>query len=288
MIRSMTAFSRKQSKGDWGVLVWELRSVNHRYLESVFRLPESFRDIESLLREQLRELLWRGKLECQLKYQPEKMVTGGLEVNLVLATELNKAAHKINRLLDNPAHINAFDMLNWPGVLMTEAADTEPAKQQAIPLFRQALIELCEVRQREGERILPALTSRLARIDDIVAQIRHQLPELLAQQNKTLIARFAELRLEVDVARLEQEFAVLTQKADIAEELDRLSAHVDEVKSVLTKEQAVGRRLDFLMQELNREANTLASKSIATATTQFAVELKVLIEQMREQIQNIE
>ncbi|WP_020406038.1 YicC/YloC family endoribonuclease [Hahella ganghwensis] len=288
MIRSMTAYARQDARGEWGTLTWELRSVNHRYLEPVFRIPEALRDIEPALRDSLRRYVQRGKLECQLKFQQESQSTGSFSVNLDLANELNHAVNQINRLLDNPAHIDAFDFINWPGVMVTEETDLEPVKEEAISLFNQALGQLVTTREREGGRIHPMLDDRLDSIAEIVEKVREKLPHILERQNEALRSRFEELRLDIDPGRLEQEMVMLAQKADVAEELDRLEAHVHEVKEVLAKKEPVGRRLDFLMQELNREANTLSSKSLVTETTQFAVELKVLIEQMREQVQNIE
>ena len=288
MIRSMTAYARQDARGEWGTLTWELRSVNHRYLEPMFRIPEALRDIEPALRDSLRQHVQRGKLECQLKYQPEASAAGSIQVNVDLAAELNQAVGQINRLLDNPAHINAFDFMNWPGVLISEEADLEPVKEEAISVFVQALGQLVSTREREGGRIRPMLEERLNSIAAIVEKVREKMPIILERQNEALRSRFEELQLDVDSTRLEQELVMLSQKADVAEELDRLDAHVHEVKEVLGKKEPIGRRLDFLMQELNREANTLSSKSLVTETTQFSVELKVLIEQMREQIQNIE
>lgn len=288
MIRSMTAYARKDVRGDWGVLTWEVRSVNHRYLEPIFRLPDTFRDVEPALRDVMRKYLQRGKLECQLKFQPVAQAATGFQVNTALAAELNQAVHQINRLLDNPAHISAFEFLNWPGVLVSDEEDMEPVKKEIVKLYEQTLQELRATRLREGERILPMLTERLSQIEKIVGQVRDKLPQILERQNEALRSRFEELQLEVEATRLEQELVLLAQKADVAEELDRLQAHVTEVGEVLQKKESVGRRLDFLMQELNREANTLSSKSLVTETTQYAVELKVLIEQMREQVQNVE
>ncbi|OZG74247.1 YicC family protein [Hahella sp. CCB-MM4] len=288
MIRSMTAYARQDARGEWGTLTWELRSVNHRYLEPVFRIPEALRDIEPALRDRLRHYVQRGKLECQLKFQPEAQGSGSFSVNVELAAELNHAVNQINRLLDNPAHINAFDFINWPGVMVSEETDLEPVKEEAVNLFNQALSQLVDTREREGGRIHPMLDDRLNSIAGIVEKVREKMPHILERQNEALKSRFEELQLDVDPTRLEQELVMVSQKADVAEELDRLEAHVHEVKDVLTKKEPVGRRLDFLMQELNREANTLSSKSLVTETTQFAVELKVLIEQMREQVQNIE
>lgn len=289
MLRSMTAFARTDLRQEWGSLTWEIRSVNHRYLEPHFRLPDSLKELEPELREMLRNSIKRGKVECSLKYQPESRASGGsLQVNLDLAQDLNRALNQINRLLDNPAHINAFDILQWPGVLHVEETDLEPVKEEALRLFEEALTSLVEVREREGQYLRPLIEDRLDQIVEIVAQVREQLPEILQRQREAILARFEELQIELDPGRLEQEMVLLAQKADVAEELDRLDAHVKEVRSTLYSRDAIGRRLDFLMQELNREANTLSSKSIVTETTRCAVDLKVLIEQMREQIQNIE
>ncbi|WP_431687078.1 YicC/YloC family endoribonuclease [Hahella sp. NBU794] len=288
MIRSMTAYARQESRGEWGVLTWEVRSVNHRYLEPMFRIPEVLREIEPALREAMRQYVQRGKLECQLKFQQESQATPSYQVNLGLANELNQAVNQINRILDNPAHINAFDFLNWPGVLVSEETDLEPVREEAVSLFEQTLESLVKTREREGDRIRPMLEDRLTAITDIVGRVRQKMPIILERQNEALKARFEELELAVDSARLEQELVIVSQKADVAEELDRLDAHVHEVREVLGKKEPMGRRLDFLMQELNREANTLSSKSLVTETTQFSVELKVLIEQMREQVQNVE
>lgn len=289
MLRSMTAFARTDLRQEWGSLTWEIRSVNHRYLEPQFRLPESLKELEPELRELLRNSIKRGKLECNLKFQPEaQAASGALHLNLELAQDMNRVLNQINRLLDNPAHINAFDILQWPGVLQVEETDLEPVKEEALRLFEEALDRLIEIREREGQHLRPLIEDRLDQIVKIVAQVRDLLPEILQRQREAILARFEELQIELDPNRLEQEMVLLAQKADVAEELDRLDAHVKEVRATLNSRDAVGRRLDFLMQELNREANTLSSKSIVTETTRSAVDLKVLIEQMREQIQNIE
>lgn len=289
MLRSMTAFARTDLRQEWGSLTWEIRSVNHRYLEPQFRLPESLKELEPELRELLRNSIKRGKLECSLKFQPEaQAASGALHLNLELAQDMNRVLNQINRLLDNPAHINAFDILQWPGVLQVEETDLEPVKEEALRLFEEALDRLIEIREREGQHLRPLIEDRLDQIVKIVAQVRDLLPEILQRQREAILARFEELQIELDPNRLEQEMVLLAQKADVAEELDRLDAHVKEVRATLNSRDAVGRRLDFLMQELNREANTLSSKSIVTETTRSAVDLKVLIEQMREQIQNIE
>lgn len=288
MIRSMTAFARKDTEGEWGSLTCEMRAVNHRYLEPSFRLPETLRELENGFRESLRQRLGRGKVEIGMRLQLAENVAGGLEVNLPLAEEVNEAANQINRILDNPAHINALDILRWPGVLESAQQDMAPVKTAAKTLFEEAVNELVSVREREGERLQPLFDNRLTEMSESVAVVRQRMPELLEQQAQNLKDRFAAAQVELDPDRLSQEMVMLAQKSDVAEELDRLDAHVSEVRDTLKSSKPIGRRLDFLMQELNREANTLSSKSIDADVTRIAVNLKVLIEQMREQVQNVE
>ncbi len=288
MIRSMTAFAREESQGDWGTLTWEIRTVNHRYLEPHFRLPENLREIEPGLREGLRKHLNRGKVECALRWQPAEQSGQGFDLNIDLVRDINQAANQVNRILDNPAHLNALELLQWPGVLKTAEIDAAPLKKAALDAFDAALKSLVETRAREGGQLKPLFDQRLDAISAIVVEVRGRLPEILNKQRENIETRFEDAKLELEPGRLEQEMIMLAQKSDVAEELDRLDAHVKEVRSVLGQKGAIGRRLDFLMQELNREANTLSSKSIVTDTTKAAVELKVLIEQMREQVQNIE
>lgn len=288
MIRSMTAFARKDTEGEWGSLTCEMRAVNHRYLEPSFRLPETLRELENGFRESLRQRLGRGKVEIGMRLQLAENVAGGLEVNLPLAEEVNEAANQINRILDNPAHINALDILRWPGVLESAQQDMAPVKTAAKALFEETVNELVSVREREGERLQPLFDNRLTEMSESVAVVRQRMPELLEQQAQNLKDRFAAAQVELDPDRLSQEMVMLAQKSDVAEELDRLDAHVSEVRDTLKSGKPIGRRLDFLMQELNREANTLSSKSIDADVTRIAVNLKVLIEQMREQVQNVE
>jgi len=288
MIRSMTAFARKDVQGDWGTLTCEIRTVNHRYLEPSFRLPEAFRELENRFREELRSQLKRGKVDVSMRLQSAEKGSQGFEISEEVAQAVNEAANHINRILDNPAHINALDVLRWPGVLSVPEQDYGPAKDAAVSLFEQTVTELASVREREGERLRPLFEDRLKTMSDLVADVRKRMPELLEAQEKTLRQRFEKARVELDSERVAQEMVMLAQKSDVAEELDRLDAHVSEVSDTLKSEDAIGRRLDFLMQELNREANTLSSKSIDAGVTRIAVDLKVLIEQMREQVQNLE
>jgi len=287
MTRSMTAFARQEQQQPWGTLVWELRSVNHRYLELHFRLPESLRDIEGKLREQLRQRLSRGKVECTLRFMPEQSAES-MQVNPARAREVISALTEVGTLLPQPQPINPMDVLHWPGVLQESTLDMAEVKARALELFSQSLQDLVAGREREGSELAELIGQRLDAIEQITRDVRALMPKILQGQRDNLRARLEELAAELDTARLEQEIVLLAQKADVDEETDRLQTHVQEVRRVLNQTGPVGRRLDFLMQELNREANTLSSKSIVAATTRSAVELKVLIEQMREQIQNIE
>lgn len=288
MIRSMTAFSRQDAQGEWGALTCEIRTVNHRYLEPSFRLPESLRELENRFREQLRTRLKRGKVDVGLRIQLADSAEQSFVINHELAAALNEAANQINRILDNPAHINALDIMRWPGVMASTEQDLEPVKAAAIELFERTVADLMEAREREGERLRPLFEERLSSMQKMVAEVRSAMPELLEKQERQLRDRFQKAQVELEADRLSQEMVILAQKSDVAEELDRLDAHVSEVLETLQSDDAIGRRLDFLMQELNREANTLSSKSLDARVTRTAVDLKVLIEQMREQVQNLE
>ena len=288
MMFSMTAFSRQQLEEDWGSLTWEIRSVNHRYLETSIRLPELFRGLENPIREELRKRLNRGKVECTLRFQSADNIKSDLELDRALIAKLIHAKAEIENLAGVTSKLGSMEVLRWPGVIKDSELDTsalEPAAQQ---LFSKALDDLIANRQREGEELKGMIRQRIATIREIVADVRAKMPEIIARLRQNLLDRIAELTVELEPTRLEQEVSLLAQKADVAEELDRLDSHLNEVARVLDTTDQKGRRLDFLMQELNREANTLSSKSAVVETTLSAVELKVLIEQMREQIQNIE
>lgn len=288
MAHSMTAFSRQQIDSEWGALTWELRSVNHRYLEPSIRLPENFRSLETPIRKQLRDKLNRGKIECQLRFKAVEHGKIDWQLDTDMITRLSRANSEINRLTGGDHSLKNIDILKWPGVISDESLDEEIFNNEVLELFDRALDDLIMARKREGESLKNMLLKRIESIQSITDAIRVKMPNIIGKQKENLFLRLEELKAEFEPTRLEQEIAILAQKADVDEELDRLDAHVNEVVRILESEGQIGRRLDFLMQELNREANTLSSKSIVVETTQGAVELKVLIEQMREQIQNIE
>jgi uncharacterized protein (TIGR00255 family) len=287
MVHSMTAFARVERAGTQGTLIWELRSVNHRYLEPHLRLPEAFRDLEGAVREALRQGLSRGKVECTLRFTEEN-ASKSLQVDQDRARQLVEAAETVAALIKNPAPLNPLTVLSWPGVLVADAADPQALNQEALNLFENALDELKSGRNREGAELARLINERLDSMSQEVTTLRALVPQMLAAQRQKILDRFTDMQAELDPQRLEQEMVLLAQKSDVAEELDRLSTHVTEVRRVLKSGGAAGRRLDFLMQELNREANTLGSKAFDPRSTQSAVNLKVLIEQMREQVQNIE
>jgi len=288
MIRSMTAFSRCDSGTDWGTLSWEIRTVNHRYLEPSFRMPEELRAIESQLRERLGKRLGRGKVECNCRFQAQEQTDGSLNVNTELAKQLVATSREVDHLLYNPAAVNSLDILRWPGVIESSSADWSVLRKDALALFDEGLDDLITTREREGERLKAMINERLDTMTEIVAEVRKVIPEIITAQRNKIIERLDGLDVDLDEGRLEQEASILVHKMDVDEEMDRLATHLDEVRRNLEGNKPVGRRLDFLMQELNREANTLGSKSINIDTTRASVDLKVLIEQMREQIQNIE
>jgi uncharacterized protein (TIGR00255 family) len=288
MINSMTAFARERGECGQGSLVVELRSVNHRYLDCSFKLPEQLRGLEPAWRDLLRGKLSRGKVECQLRWQANQGGAGALAVNVELLKRLLQAIGEVEQHMDISRAVTGLEVLQWPGILDQGEDGDDELMKQATGVFRRALDNLAENRNREGAKLGQFIGEQLEQVNAEVARIRTSMPELLQQQRQRIEQRLAEIDLEVEPQRLEQELVLQAQKSDICEELDRLQVHVEEVARVLAKGGPCGRRLDFLMQELNREANTVSSKSISSTTTQNAVELKVLIEQMREQIQNLE
>ena len=287
MIHSMTAFSRVEVKGDWGNAVWEIRSVNQRFLETYFRLPEQFRGIEPVLRERFRKQLNRGKVECNLRFNANPSAKSKITLNTELAQELVNHANTISALAENSS-FNPVEIMRWPGVMEAEEADMDTIQTEILVGFDQALKDFIEARISEGENLKVLIEKRLDGIVVESEKVTTHMPEVIAWQRKRITDKFTDASIELDSTRVEQELVLLAQKMDVEEELDRLQSHVKETRNILKKGGAQGRRLDFMMQEFNREANTLGSKSINANITASAVELKVLIEQMREQIANIE
>ncbi|KAL1019385.1 YicC/YloC family endoribonuclease [Haemophilus influenzae] len=287
MIYSMTAFARLEVKKDWGDAVWEIRSVNQRYLENFFRLPEQFRGLENTLREKLRQSLTRGKIECSLRIETKKQTNAELNLNKELANQVIQSLQWI-KTQAGEGEINLTDVLRYPGVVEVQEQDLDAISQDLLTAFDDLLTDFIAMRGREGEKLNDIIQQRLDAIAVEADKVRSQMPVVLQWQRERLLQRFEDAQLNLDPQRVEQEMILLAQRVDVAEELDRLQMHVKETTNILKKGGAVGRKLDFMMQELNRESNTLASKSINADITASAVELKVLIEQMREQIQNLE
>ncbi len=289
MIRSMTGFAAAEQAFPFGRLSWELRSVNHRYLEYSLRLPEEFRVLEPQVRERLGAYLKRGKVDATLRYQElAGSPGGGLCLNQELATQLLALHQELGGLTEVQQQPNLSDLLRWPGVVTEQLRDPAPLHEAAMTLLEQAAEQLLAARGREGEQINHMVAERLAGIEHWTGAIRAWLPDIRQALHDRMRERVGDLGQNLEPERLAQEVAVLAQKMDVDEELDRLDAHVLETRRTLGLDEPVGRRLDFLMQEFNRESNTLSSKSVDQRTTQAAVELKVLIEQMREQVQNVE
>ncbi|WP_432464051.1 YicC/YloC family endoribonuclease [Agarivorans sp. QJM3NY_33] len=286
MIHSMTGYARHQLKADWGSATWEIRSVNQRYLETYWRMPEQFRALEPVLRDKIRKALQRGKVECNLRFDADQASRGELQLNQALAEQLIKNAEWVQQQAGG--QINPVDILRWPGVMETPEQDADAISKELLAGWLVALEAFIESRASEGANTATMITSRLDKITQQVAFVREQMPAVMQWQRDRLKTRLADVIDELDPQRIEQEMIMVAQKIDVAEELDRLDSHVSETRKIIKKGGACGRRLDFMMQEFNREANTLASKSINAEITQAAVELKVLIEQMREQIQNLE
>ena len=287
MIRSMTAFASGERTTEWGLLSCEVRAVNHRYLEPGFRLPEELRSIEPALRERLSQRLSRGQVEVSLCLRANAGQSEALVVNATLLEQLANLAQECDARF--PAmQVQFTELLRYPGVLEQKEVDLPALQREALGLVDEILREFTAGREREGAATAQAMRERLDSIASITVQVRAWLPEIRAALRSKLDARLADLKQPLEPGRLEQEVVLSLQKIDVDEELDRLAAHVDEARRILGLKEAVGRRLDFLMQEFNREANTLGSKSVDQRTTQAAVELKVLIEQLREQVQNIE
>ncbi len=282
----MTAFARRELKASWGSAVWEIRSVNQRYLETFFRFPEAYRSLEPVLRERFRKKLQRGKVECQLRVMLNASNNAKINVNQNLAAQLIQAAESLS--IEGPSSLNRLEVLQWPGVVEAQEMDMDAMSKDLLTEFDLTLKDFLAARASEGENMAALVEQRLVGVLAEVDKVKARMPDVLSWQQEKIRAKFEEAQVELDSQRVEQELVLLAQKLDVAEELDRLVSHVSETRGIIKKGGAIGRRLDFMMQEFNRESNTLGSKSINTEITQSAVELKVLIEQVREQIQNIE
>ena len=288
MTLSMTGFARLEQPITGGTLSIELKSVNHRYLELNFRIPDKLKSAETSLRALLKKNLSRGKVDVSVHLNTDDGNTTQLHVNVPLLEQVHQALSHVQNAVPEAQAVNALDLLKWPGVMAVNPLDIEQTSATLVDLTQQAIAQLVAHRQREGEELAQTIETRLVAMTDIVAELQSALPGILEAQKTLLQDKIAALDVELDPQRLAQEVAILAQKSDVAEELDRLNLHIEEVRHILKSKGAIGRKLDFLMQEFNREANTLSSKAIVIQTTRSAVDLKVLIEQMREQIQNIE
>lgn len=288
MIRSMTGYARAEAQGPWGRLSWELRSVNHRYLDLALRLPDELRGIEGEVRQRLGGRVARGKVEGALRYSREGAQPAAVSLDEAQLRQLQQAVDAVRAALGSVAPPDPVRVLSWPGVVRSEAADLAPVHSAALGLLDRALDDFTQTREREGGRLREYLLERCTLVEQHAAAVRERLPLVRGQWLEKLRQRCLDLGVDVERARLEQEVVLAAQRLDVDEELSRLGAHLAEVRKSLAREDAVGRRLDFLMQELNREANTLSSKSQDAEVTRNAVEIKVIIEQLREQVQNVE
>lgn len=292
MLKSMTAFARVQELCDIGTLTWELRSVNHRYLELGLKLPDDFKSLEAEFRKLTSQYLKRGKIDAGLRYSLNDAQGGEIRINEEFLLKLRQVEQQVLNIVHEGSKLSVAEILAWPGVIADAEKDLSPLVSLALKSLEKALVQLVETRETEGKALGKLITSRCQQISDIVQQLREHRPKMITAMHEkwknNLSEKLQQWSEQADQGRLEQELAILAQKLDVDEELDRIDTHVGEVGKVLKRKEAVGRRLDFLMQELNREANTLGSKSQDSLTTQWSVDLKVLIEQMREQVQNIE
>ena len=288
MLHSMTSFARRESNGALGSLAWELRAVNHRYLELFVRLPEPLRILEPAVRERIARRLGRGKLDCTLRFKPAAEVCASAKVNQRVAQQVIDAGQQVGAMMGLSGAITAMDVLRWPGVMQEEEVDLSPVQTEALDLLEDTLDRMLEVRRREGMSLETIVRQRCGAMKKLVVEARQLMPQVLENLRSRIRSRLEEVVADFDENRVEQEMVLLCQRLDIDEEMDRLATHLDEVERVLGQDEPVGRRLDFLMQELNREANTLGSKSNDVEITRIGVAMKVLIEQMREQVQNIE
>jgi len=286
MIQSMTTFARLSDQGDWGMATWEIRVVNHRYFDCALKMPEAFRQVEANIRLQLQKQLHRGRVECSLRFDHGEQGESNLVLNKELVKKLVDAVSEIKTYLPMST-IDPMRILSWPQVLQTAEEDPGLAQDMVLQLFEKSLAELVDTRKREGLALAKVMQDKLQEVLNIVSKVKNKIPQILNNYRQKVIKRLEDVVASLDQSRLEQEMVYVAQKIDITEEIDRLEVHAKEVLRIIDDGDMVGKRLDFLMQELNREANTLSSKSIDAEITQSAIELKVLIEQMREQVQNV-
>jgi uncharacterized protein (TIGR00255 family) len=288
MIRSMTGFARRECQGPWGMLTCELRTVNHRYLEISLRLPDELRSLDSDIRQTINNSLRRGKVDANIYLKSTTEVGPSFDINIESVKRLSDILRTVTASLDNPSPVNPIEVLRWPGVMRQNELDLQPLLAAVIKLTSETLDELSEMRAREGARMRELIKQRCDSMQTTAKAVRTRLPEITTRIRARLTERLVTLNATPNNERLEQELMLYVHKMDVDEELDRLDSHLTEVASIIDSKEPAGRRLDFLMQELNREANTLSSKSQDVDTTRAAMDLKVLIEQMREQVQNIE
>ena len=287
MVQSMTTFARFSDQGAWGMATWEIRAVNHRYFDCSIKMPEVLRSLETNIRLCLQQQLHRGRVECALKFQPGEQSGLNLMLNISLVKKLADAIGEVKNYVATKPAVDPMKILAWPQVLQVVEEDIEAVHKIILQLFEKTLTDLIATRKREGAALVKIMQSKLREVLAITGKVKTKIPLVLANQRAKIMQRLDEIKSELDQTRLEQEMAYIVQRMDVAEELDRLETHSKEIGRILMTGGNIGKRLDFLMQELNREANTLASKSVDIEVTQAAVELKVLIEQMREQVQNI-
>jgi uncharacterized protein (TIGR00255 family) len=288
MIRSMTGFARRERQEAWGTLICELRTVNHRYLEISLRLPDELKALDNEIRQTIGGQLRRGKVDANLYLKSTPGARRSLELDSALLEELLRRATDVRAQVRDSAPLDVLDMLRWPGIVREAELDVAPIQSAALELLRESLKELNDTRDREGARIRELILARCASMRTNVQTVKGRLPEVSRRLRERIVEKISQLGVTPDQERLEQELVLYAQRMDVDEELDRLEGHLIEVTNVLDSSEPAGRRLDFLMQELNREANTLSSKSQDVETTRAAVDMKVMIEQMREQVQNIE
>ncbi|MFI4866258.1 MAG: YicC/YloC family endoribonuclease [Steroidobacterales bacterium] len=284
----MTGFARREFAGPFGTLVCEIRSVNHRFLDATLRLPDSCRALEPELRQALARELRRGKVDCTVQQRSVAAAAARIEIDQEALDRLLARVNELAAAIPGRSQVDLIDLLRFPGILREDASDPETLMQNVRSVFTEALAELARARVREGERLAALISQRCATLAAMIGALRQRLPEVHARIRQRFQERLRELGAQVDQERVEQEILLMLQRFDVAEELDRLEGHLVETARTLAGDEPAGRRLDFLMQEFNREANTLSSKSQDLDTTRTAVEMKVLIEQMREQVQNIE